>query len=92
MVFQMPTNWTKRHRISALFNGVLIGVGALFLLWGSTDIIFPVTNWTTVAVFGLTRIILGIVSISVGVGAEATQWARMWKERGPEDSAFLDHS
>lgn len=88
----MPTNWTKRHRISALFNGVLIGVGVLLLLWGSTDILLPITDMATVAIFGLIRIILGIISISLGAGAEATQWARMWKKRGPEDSAFLDHS
>ena len=88
----MPTNWTKRHRISALFNGVLIGVGVLLLLWGSTDILLPITDRATVAIFGLIRIILGLISIRLGAGAEATQWARMWKERGAKDSAFLDHS
>jgi len=88
----MPINWTKWHRISALFNGILIGVGFLFLLWGASDILFPVLDRMTMAVFGLMRIILGIVSISVGVGAEANQWAKMGKERRPEDSAFLDHS
>jgi len=88
----MPSNWTKWHRISALFNGILIGVGTLFLLWGLMDILFPIMNWMTMAVFALIRVILGIISISVGLGAEATQWAKMSKERRPEDSAFLDHA
>jgi len=88
----MPTNWTKWHRFSALFNGVLIGVGVIFVLWGFTDIMFPITSWMTVAVFGLIRVILGIISLSIGVGAEATQWARMGKERRPEDSAFIGRS
>lgn len=88
----MPTNWTRWHRMSALFNGVLIGVGFLFLLWGSTDILFPIMSRMTMAVFGLIRIILGVVSISVGAGAEVAQRARMGRERRPEDSAFLDHS
>jgi len=88
----MPTNWTKWHRVTALFNGVLIGVGFLFLLWGSTDILFPIMSGMTMAVFALIRVILGIISISVGLGAEATQWAKMSKERRPEDSAFLDHA
>jgi hypothetical protein len=33
-----------------------------------------------VAVFGLMRIILGIVSLSFGIGVEAVQWAKIEKE------------
>jgi len=34
----------------------------------------------SVAVFGLTRIILGIISVGVGVGVEAVQWAKINNE------------
>jgi len=64
-------------------NGVFVGVGVIFLIWGATDIAFPITERVNVAVFGLTRIILGIISLSVGIGIESVQWAKI----GKEDSA-----
>jgi len=76
----LSLNWTKRARFSAIVNGVFVGVGITFLLWGATDIAFPITERMNVAVFGLMRIILGIISLSVGVGVEAVQWAKVDNE------------
>lgn len=80
----MPLIGIKIERFSALMNGMFIGVGVIFLLWGATDIAFPITERVNVAVFGLTRIILGIVSLSVGIGIEAVQWAKIGNEASPE--------
>lgn len=77
LVSAMTLGWTKLQRFSALLNGVFIGVGVIFLLWGATDIAFPITDRMNVAVFGLMRIILGLISLSVGVGIEAVQWAKI---------------
>jgi len=84
------------HRVSALMNGVFVGVGIIFLIWGATDIAFPITERMNVAVFGLMRIILGIISLSVGVGVEAVQWAKVAKEVPLEKAetvqpAHVDH-
>lgn len=76
----LSLNWTKKVRFSAIINGVFVGVGITFLLWGLTDIAFPITERMNVAVFGLMRIILGIISLSVGVGVEAVQWAKVDNE------------
>ncbi len=51
----MPLIGIKIERFSALMNGVFIGVGIIFLVWGATDIIFPITDRMNVAVFGLTN-------------------------------------
>jgi hypothetical protein len=71
---------TKKIRFSSLINGVFIGVGIAFLLWGATDIAFPIAERMSVAVFGLLRVILGIISLSVGTGVEAVQWAKIGSE------------
>jgi hypothetical protein len=76
----MPLSWTKLQRFSALINGVFIGVGLIFLIWGITDIAFPIGGIMNVAVFALMRIILGIISLSFGIGVEAVQWAKIEKE------------
>jgi len=76
----MPLSGIKLERFSALMNGVFVGVGVIFLIWGATDIAFPITERMNVAVFGLTRILLGIISLSVGIGVEAVQWAKIGKE------------
>ena len=60
-----------------MINGVFIGVGIAFLLWGGTDIAFPIAERMSVAVFGLMKIILGIISLGVGTGVEAVQWAKI---------------
>lgn len=75
----VPLIGIKIERFSALMNGVFIGVGIIFLIWGATDIIFPISDRMNVAVFGLTRILLGIISLGVGVGVEAVQWAKIGK-------------
>jgi hypothetical protein len=67
----------KKLRFSSLINGVFIGVGMAFFLWGATDIAFPIAERMSVAVFGLMKIILGIISLSVGVGVESVQWAKI---------------
>jgi hypothetical protein len=71
---------TKKLRFSSLINGVFVGVGIAFLLWGATDIAFPIAERMSVAVFGLLRIILGIISLSVGTSVEAVQWAKIGSE------------
>ncbi len=62
-------------------DGIFIGMGILFLIWGATDIIFPIAEITKVAVFGLMRITLGTVSISIGIGVEAHAWAKIGNEK-----------
>ena len=79
----MPLIGMKIERFSALMNGVFMGVGIIFLIWGATDIIFPISDRMNVAIFGLTRILLGIISLGVGVGVEAVQWAKIGKEFNP---------
>jgi len=73
-------------------NGVFVGVGVIFLIWGITDIAFPITERMNVAVFGLTRIILGIISLSIGIGIESIQWAKIEKEPSSNTSAASDTS
>ena len=63
-----------------MINGVFVGVGIAFLLWGVTDIAFPIAERMSVAVFGLLRIILGIISLGVGTSVEAVQWAKIGSE------------
>lgn len=86
----MPLTGIKIERFSALMNGAFVGVGIIFLIWGATDIAFPITERVNVAVFGLMRIILGIISLSVGVGVESVQWAKIGKE--PRKEPGLDAS
>ena len=79
----MPLSGMKIERFSALMNGVFMGVGFIFLIWGATDIIFPISDTMNVIVFGLARILLGVLSLGVGAGVEAVQWAKMGKEFNP---------
>jgi len=89
----MHLGWTKSPRFSAVMNGVFIGVGIIFLIWGATDIAFPITERVSVAVFGLMRIILGIISLSVGIGVEAVQWAKIEvKAQSPEETVKADQA
>jgi hypothetical protein len=47
----------------------------------------------SVAVFGLMRIILGIISLSVGIGIEAVQWAKIGgKDRSSEQPTYIDRA
>lgn len=91
----MQRGWTRTHRFSALMNGIFVGIGIIFLIWGATDIAFPISDIMNVAVFGLMRIILGIVSLSVGLGVEAVQWAKISKvppeEIAAVESTSVDH-
>jgi len=88
----MPLNGIKIERFAALMNGVFVGVGIIFLIWGATDIAFPITERMNVAVFGLTRIILGLISLSVGIGIESVQWAKIGEQSTvkPMDSVGLE--
>jgi hypothetical protein len=89
----MPLGGTKMQRLSALMNGVFIGVGLIFLIWGATDIIFPIMEIVDVAVFGLMRILLGVISLSIGIGVEAVEWAKMdGKTQSPETPVNADHA
>jgi len=83
----VPLSGIKIERFSALMNGIFVGVGIIFLLWGATDIAFPITERFNVAVFGLLRITLGIISLSVGVGVESVQWAKIGKDLTPSKTA-----
>lgn len=83
----MPLSGIKLERFSALMNGVFVGVGVIFLIWGATDIAFPITERVNVAVFGLTRIILGIIALSVGIGIEAVQWAKIGNESSTKEAS-----
>jgi len=82
----MPLSGIKLERFSALMNGIFVGVGVIFLIWGATDIAFPITERVNEAVFGLIRIILGIISLSVGIGIESVQWAKMGKEISTDEA------
>jgi len=79
----MPLIGMKIERFSALMNGVFMGVGFVFLIWGATDILFPISDRMNVVIFGLTRILLGLISLGVGAGVEAVQWAKIGKEFNP---------
>ncbi len=62
-------------------DGMFIGMGILFLVWGATDLIFPIAEITKVAVFGLMRLMLSVVSMSIGIGVEAHAWTKIGNEK-----------
>lgn len=63
----------RRHRFSALVDGICIGVGVVFILLG---VLMPVTT-SGMLVQGLLSIIGGIVVSAVGVVVEVYHWAKL---------------
>ncbi len=64
---------TRRHRFSALVDGICIGVGIIFILLGT---LMPITS-AGMLVQGLLSIIGGLVVLAVGVVVEVYQWAKL---------------
>jgi Na+-translocating ferredoxin:NAD+ oxidoreductase RnfE subunit len=64
---------TKRHRFSALVDGICIGVGVVFMLLG---VLMPVTS-EGMLVQGLLSIIGGLVVTAVGTVVEVYHWAKL---------------
>jgi hypothetical protein len=64
---------TRRHRFSALVDGMCIGVGVVFILLG---VLMPLTT-VGMLVQGLLSIIGGLVVAAVGTVVEVWHWAKL---------------
>jgi Na+-translocating ferredoxin:NAD+ oxidoreductase RnfE subunit len=64
---------TRRHRFSALVDGICIGVGVVFILLGA---LMPITS-AGMLVQGLMSIIGGLVVSAVGMVVEVYHWAKL---------------
>lgn len=64
---------TRRHRFSALVDGICIGVGIVFILMG---MLMSITS-AGLLVQGLVSIIGGLVVLAVGVIVEVYHWAKL---------------
>lgn len=64
---------TKRHRFSALVDGICIGVGIVFILLG---LLMPIGN-LGMLVQGLTSVIGGLIVLVVGLIVEVYNWAKL---------------
>lgn len=69
----MDVEEAKKHRFSAVINGMCMGMGLLFLMMG---ILLPLLMPHNI-VQALIFIIVGIVSIAAGMGLEAYHWAKL---------------
>lgn len=69
----MDIEEAKKHRFSAVLNGMCMGMGLLFLLMG---ILLPLLMPHNI-VQALIFILVGVVSIAAGMGLEAYQWAKL---------------
>ncbi|MEM2912551.1 MAG: hypothetical protein QW146_08625 [Candidatus Bathyarchaeia archaeon] len=63
----------KQHRYSALVDGICLGMGAVFLLFG---IVFPLVL-TQQIVYGLFLIISGILIMATGAIVEAYHFGKL---------------
>lgn len=68
-----PVDETRRHRFSALVDGICIGVGMVFIFLG---ILMPITS-VGMLVPGLMSIIGGIVVLAIGAAVEIYHWAKL---------------
>lgn len=68
-----PFEETRRHRFSALVDGICIGVGMVFILLG---VLMPITSFGML-MQGLFSIIGGIVVLVIGVIVEVYHCARL---------------
>jgi hypothetical protein len=64
---------TRRHRFSALVDGMCIGVGIVFILLG---VLMPLTT-VGMLVQGLLSIIGGLAVSAVGTVVEVWHWAKL---------------
>lgn len=64
---------TRRHRFSALVDGMCIGVGVVFILLG---VLMPLTT-VGMLVQGLLSIIGGLTVSAVGTIVEVWHWAKL---------------
>ena len=67
------TEETRRHRFSALVDGICIGVGVVFILLG---VLMPITS-ADMLVQGLMSVIGGLVVLVVGLVVEVYNWAKL---------------
>lgn len=67
------TEETRRHRFSALVDGICIGIGIVFMLLG---VLMSITS-AEMLVLGLMSIIGGLVVLAVGVVVEVYHWAKL---------------
>lgn len=63
----------KKQRLSALIDGIFIGVGIVFILLG---ILMPISN-LGMLVQGLLSIIVGIVVTAIGITFEIYNFAKL---------------
>lgn len=68
-----PAEETRRHRFSALVDGICIGVGMVFILLG---VLMSITS-VGMLIQGLMSIIGGLVVSAVGVIVEVYHWAKL---------------
>ena len=64
---------TRRHRFSALVDGICIGVGTVFILLG---VLMPITS-AGMLVQGLMSIIGGLAVMAIGAVVEVYHWAKL---------------
>lgn len=63
----------RRHRFSALVDGICVGVGVVFILLG---VLMPISS-VGMLVQGLMSVIGGLVVLVVGLVVEVYHWARL---------------
>ncbi len=68
-----PVEETRRHRFSALVDGICIGVGIVFVLLG---VLIPITSFGML-VQGLMSVIGGLVVLAVGTIVEVYHCAKL---------------
>lgn len=68
-----PAEETRRHRFSALVDGICIGVGMVFIFLG---VLMPITS-VAMLVPGLMSVIGGVVVLAVGAVVEVYHWAKL---------------
>lgn len=68
-----PVEETRRHRFSALVNGICIGVGMDFVLLG---VLMSITS-IGMLMQGLMSIIGGLVVLAIGTIVEVYHWAKL---------------
>ncbi|UCE96186.1 MAG: hypothetical protein JSV51_00830 [Candidatus Bathyarchaeota archaeon] len=68
-----PVEHIKKQRLSALVDGISMGVGVVFILLG---VLMPITN-AGMLVQGLLSIIGGIVVVCLGAILEVYSWAKL---------------
>jgi Na+-translocating ferredoxin:NAD+ oxidoreductase RnfE subunit len=68
-----PVEEKRKHRFSALVDGICIGIGMVFILLG---VLMPITS-SGMLVQGLMSIIGGLLVLTVGAVVEVYHWAQL---------------